>query len=852
MLRHGLVWAAFVSLLALLTSASPTNANSNDPTSDFVLATTRQNEEQGDSTRCGGLLARNSRERFREMVVRKQETRHTTITKGFKRVGSFPEREPEEKDDKSCSVVVVKTKGTDSGARAKVVEKPGELRRRGDASGEEREIIFISHLVLIKTRMTNEVSFDIILGSSPDSYSTICHAQGTVEGWWRWIDLWEQCEGIHRRAYMYPFGLAIRFEVDGQETGGMEEDVTVDLKVVPLVAAADDDCYDAHASVNVHTSCDSMEDGRQDGRQVVCSQATAVDGDSSTAAVATSPVDTSGSCRFSPMLYELLRSNSRSLYQQGSTTSSLSHNHLPSSHLPSSSLPTFPSSNSYPETMVSFVRCTHSTLQVDVSSHAPKAGFIRPTPSKRMAAATLSGSVVPESGSDPSIEYTFPGPLVLPEDALAIDPEDPPQSLRSFSQAKTRNHLTRRRKTLYVGRVPTISPGVKFMNAWKTPECVSEPWPAKNTPPPTTQKGVDDIIHYLEAFYHPLPVKLLPGPVAFAPWDGETTASTTSRPKKRVKTTKADDPDRDPERYVGLQLGPNASTTRICTRPCPDGAFKRQLNLNDLTDAMIDALPADAYAFVLLIDQDMYEDEDDDFCCGRAFGGSRVAVVSSARYNPALDYEPYGENFVGVVEREHMWPMSHCQNFLDIRIHAHEKIIEEEEGAKKKKKKGKKGRTKVEFGPANRKIDGVMSAKVAATPLGAAVQAARKAPDVEKHITGQWFSRLTRTVAHELGHCFGIAHCVYYACVMQSTAGMAEDVRQPPYLCPVCLSKITKAIRDVERDVDEAEFQVNRYKALREFCSSRLEVGMFAGFHAWLGKRIEGMEEATRTDGMEE
>ena len=62
--------------------------------------------------------------------------------------------------------------------------------------------------------------------------------------------------------------------------------------------------------------------------------------------------------------------------------------------------------------------------------------------------------------------------------------------------------------------------------------------------------------------------------------------------------------------------------------------FKAQLNLNDILDAAISALPEDAYALLLLVQKDLFEEEKDDFCCGRAYGGSRVAVASSARQNP--------------------------------------------------------------------------------------------------------------------------------------------------------------------------------------------------------------------------
>ncbi|KAK4449789.1 hypothetical protein QBC34DRAFT_83310 [Podospora aff. communis PSN243] len=443
--------------------------------------------------------------------------------------------------------------------------------------------------------------------------------------------------------------------------------------------------------------------------------------------------------------------------------------------------------------------CAHTEgLQTDVSDHAQEAGFTRPNLTARKAAATPSGRLGQFRGitSDPEEEalfaHTFPGPLILPDDALSIDRKDPPQSLRSWTVEKARNPFTEQRKTLYVAPVPTIPANLSFMKSWARP--VLSPSAARGVQPLRPTR-MEDIVSYLKAFYHPLPVKVYPGTVAFTEWED-------SASKKKKK-------DSSPPDIVGLQVG-EEGITGVRTRYCPDGSFGRQLNLNDILDAALEALPGDAYALVMMMDQDLYEDEEDDFCCGRAYGSSRIAVVSSARYHPDLDE--------GVVDREHMWPASHCVKYV-------REVVGEGMWAD-----GAPWRRMPKQAP-----------RYEDTPLAVAVKEAAKAPAPEEDLYGLWFSRLARTVAHELGHCLCLGHCSYYACVMQSTAGMGEDVRQPPYLCPVCLAKVTKGLMAVTPGVEEKEFQLQRYRALQKFCEGWMSVGMFAGYHAWLGKRIQSL-----------
>ncbi|KAK0621981.1 hypothetical protein B0T17DRAFT_535575 [Bombardia bombarda] len=375
------------------------------------------------------------------------------------------------------------------------------------------------------------------------------------------------------------------------------------------------------------------------------------------------------------------------------------------------------------------VECSHSALQVEVSPAAAEAGFTRPSLGARKAAATPQGRANAAVQQHEIDDFTFPAPLVLPDDILYLDPNDEePQSLLSWIREKYRNPITARRKTIYVAAVPIITDEVSFMNAWTVPANMSpgkSKGKAQTEATPIPSPTIPDTIAYLTAFYHPLPVKQLPLPTSF-------------------------------------------------------------LNLNDILDAAMAVLPKDAHSLVMMFDHDAYEDEDDDFCCGRAYGGSRVAMVSSARYHPALDEG---------VDYAHMWPGSHW--------------------GRKRKQRGD--------GEDGGSGDVVVAGGGEETPLGAAVRAASKSgPPLTQDLYGLWFSRVARTISHELGHCFCLAHC-----------------SQPPYLCPVCLAKVVRAIKDVERGGGEDEIAARRYAALAEFCKGWEQVAMFAGYRAWLEKRME-------------
>jgi archaemetzincin len=163
----------------------------------------------------------------------------------------------------------------------------------------------------------------------------------------------------------------------------------------------------------------------------------------------------------------------------------------------------------------------------------------------------------------------------------------------------------------------------------------------------------------------------------------------------------------------------------------------------------------------------------------------------------------------------HSWPASHCKRYIDA-------CCSEADNSKPKKKKS--GKTAEESGSLE------PTSYAALSPLHAAVVAHEALPSLEESpssaaLSALWLGRACRTASHELGHCLGIDHCVYYACSMQGTASLAEDARQPPFLCPVDLAKMLHA-----SGADREE----RYRAILDFCSKHPQCHLFAAFAAWI------------------
>ncbi|KAK6534124.1 hypothetical protein TWF281_005462 [Arthrobotrys megalospora] len=458
--------------------------------------------------------------------------------------------------------------------------------------------------------------------------------------------------------------------------------------------------------------------------------------------------------------------------------------------------------------------CPHTKLHLTVSPHAADAGYTQPA-SSVLSKATTTARKITTPLPPPT---TFPAPLVLPNDDLSCDPKYPPQSLLSWKRLKDRNPITSNRNKIYHLTLPVRSSDAPDFQSWAIPVDPETKSQIRGTPGPVWE----DVVDYLAAFFHPLELVEYPSITTISKWSSKS-------------------------KFLALSTSSSRNAVQLRTRPSPDGpetsCYTHQLSLLDILDFAIEILPEDAYTLIIFTHHDLYEGDDDDFCIGRAFGGSRVCVVSSARYHP------FSEGLAGVGSDEaggkgHDWPASHCAQFVQ------QMCQEAEEEVSRKKKKRK---------ITTAEIDESATGNRERTPMYRAVVAhISEQPGGIKHrehLRSVWLSRICKTASHELLHCFGIDHCTYYACMMQGTTSILEDTRQPFYMCPVEQAKVKEALAGKDESIGQSskeQWELEWCNRMRSFCSKIADRDLSLGWKAmiaWLDGRIEELEGAGGTKG---
>ena len=77
----------------------------------------------------------------------------------------------------------------------------------------------------------------------------------------------------------------------------------------------------------------------------------------------------------------------------------------------------------------------------------------------------------------------------------------------------------------------------------------------------------------------------------------------------------------------------------------------------------------------------------------------------------------------------------------------------------------------------------------------------------------KWLRNCLHTMTHEIGHMFGIRHCIYYHCLLNGSNG-PHDSAGSTFMCPVDLRKLLHALSTVPRNKGEHPCALERYRAM--------------------------------------
>ena len=157
--------------------------------------------------------------------------------------------------------------------------------------------------------------------------------------------------------------------------------------------------------------------------------------------------------------------------------------------------------------------------------------------------------------------------------------------------------------------------------------------------------------------------------------------------------------------------------------------------LNQLSKFRYDTYGEENFCVMGVTMEDLYDGPNDLFCAGMAFGGDKVAVFSFCRYHPNLRMSPL-----------RWWDYGYST------------------------KPGTYSYFDADTGP-----------KISLLP---------SPPKPSKAGEIEYLRRSSKLLVHELGHLYGLDHCIHYKCLMMGTGHLVEDFQAPMHLCGVCLRKL--------------------------------------------------------------
>jgi archaemetzincin len=160
-----------------------------------------------------------------------------------------------------------------------------------------------------------------------------------------------------------------------------------------------------------------------------------------------------------------------------------------------------------------------------------------------------------------------------------------------------------------------------------------------------------------------------------------------------------------------------------------------QYRVRGLLDVLYARKPRDAFCILGVTLEDLYESNGDSFAVGIASAGTGDGIFSFARYDPA-----------------------HPSNAPNT--------------------------------PSATATRTTTRTNTRPTALPTASMSSTALRTTRTNVFTTLLARSCKVLVHELGHLYGLGHCVWYECCMNGSGHLSEDYRQPHHLCPVCLRKL--------------------------------------------------------------
>jgi len=139
--------------------------------------------------------------------------------------------------------------------------------------------------------------------------------------------------------------------------------------------------------------------------------------------------------------------------------------------------------------------------------------------------------------------------------------------------------------------------------------------------------------------------------------------------------------------------------------------------------------------------EDLFDGPSDLFCAGMAFGGDKVAVFSFKRYHPLIKMHPLHWHKYGYSKT--------CDGYSY-------------------------------FDDDDQNPKGL-------SPHPPLLGSKDNESNNECEFESEFLRRSSKLLSHELGHLYGLDHCIHNRCLMMGTGHLVEDFRAPSHLCGICL-----------------------------------------------------------------